>query len=100
MLSRKRTSWSYQEHRKNIVARAEEKLPHKERGGGMEEYCGLTEVHVPHAGIIGERDFSSEFWDRISVGVPNHQEGGDLGDQPVGTYSRMTFISDFIMWMT
>ena len=68
---------------KNIVTRAEEKLPHKERGGGMEEHCVLTEAHVPHAGIIGERDFISEFWDRISVGVPNHQEGADLGDQPV-----------------
>ena len=46
---------------KNIVVRVEEKLPHKERGGGMEEHCDLTEAHVPHPGIIGEVDFSSEF---------------------------------------
>jgi hypothetical protein len=48
VVPRKRTSWSYQAHRKEHPGERRKTNYHiKERGGGMEEHCGLTETHVP-----------------------------------------------------
>ena len=52
-----------------------------------EDHRGTTEkdtvVLGPHVEIIGERYIRSEFSDRISVGLPNHQKTGGLWDEPV-----------------